>query len=77
MAGQPRLISWEELVPKDWDPAKAFKGIDLGKLDDADPRAAELLMKLQEASNNAPTNPAMNKPHHKPTEPSCRPVAPW
>ncbi|MET0544467.1 MAG: DUF3299 domain-containing protein [Variovorax sp.] len=56
----PRLITWEELVPKDWDPAKAFKGIDLAKLDDSDPRAAELLMKLQEASNNAPTNPAMN-----------------
>ena len=60
VAGQPRLISWEELVPKDWDPAKAFKGIDLSKLDDSDPRASELLMKLQEASNNAPTNPAMN-----------------
>lgn len=60
VAGQPRLISWEELVPKDWDPAKAFKGIDLSKLDDSDPRANELLMKLQEASNNAPTNPAMN-----------------
>lgn len=58
--GQPRLISWEELVPKDWDPAKAFKDIDLSKLDDADPRASELLVKLQEASNNAPTNPALN-----------------
>lgn len=58
--GQPRLITWEELVPKDWDPAKDLKGIDLSKLDDTDPRANDLLMKLQEASNNAPTNPAMN-----------------
>ena len=58
--GQPRLISWEELVPKDWDPMKEFKGMDLSKLEDGDPRANELLMKMQEVSNNAPTNAAMN-----------------
>ena len=58
--GQPRLISWEELVPKDWDPMKELKGVDLSKLDDSDPRANELLMKLQEVSNNAPTNPGLN-----------------
>lgn len=58
--GQPRQITWEELVPKDWDPAKEFKGMDLSALDDGDPRANELLMKMQEVSNNAPTNPAMN-----------------
>lgn len=59
-AGQARQITWEELVPKDWDPAKEFKGMDLSALDDGDPRANELLMKMQEVSNNAPTNPAMN-----------------
>jgi hypothetical protein len=58
--GQPRVITWEELVPKDWDPGKELKGIDLSQLDDSDPRANELLMKLQEVSNNAPTNPALN-----------------
>ncbi|MEJ8849121.1 DUF3299 domain-containing protein [Variovorax rhizosphaerae] len=58
--GQPRQIAWEELVPKDWDPMKAFKGVDFSKLDDNDPRANEMLMKLQKASDNAPTNPAMN-----------------
>lgn len=59
-AGQPRLISWEELVPKDWDPMKEFKGMDLSKLEDGDPRANDLLLKMQEVSNNAPTNPEMN-----------------
>jgi len=59
-ARQPRLISWEELVPKDWDPMKEFKGMDLSKLQDGDPRANELLLKMQEVSNNAPTNPEMN-----------------
>ena len=38
-AGQPRQITWEELVPKDWDPSKEFKGMDLSALDDGDPRA--------------------------------------
>ncbi len=47
-------------MPKDWDPSKEFKGMDLSALDDGDPRANELLMKMQEVSNNAPTNPAMN-----------------
>ena len=60
VAGQPRLITWEELVPKDWDPMKEFKGVDLSRLDDSDPRANELLMKLQEVLNNAPTNPALD-----------------
>ena len=59
-ASGARQITWEELVPKDWDPAKDLKGIDLATLDDADPRAAELLMKLQEALNNAPTSPELN-----------------
>ncbi|NDZ12414.1 DUF3299 domain-containing protein [Variovorax sp. WS11] len=58
--GQARLIAWEELVPKDWDPMKEFKGMDLSKLEDGDPRANDLLMKMQEVSNNAPTNPEMN-----------------
>lgn len=55
-----RLITWEELVPKDWDPMKDLKGFDLASLDDADPRAAEMMMKLQESLNNAPTNPQLN-----------------
>ncbi len=58
--GQAREISWAELVPKDWDPTKAFKDIDFSKLDDADPKANELLMKMQAVSDNAPSNPALN-----------------
>lgn len=58
--GQAREISWAELVPKDWDPMKAYKDIDFSKLDDSDPKANELLMKMQAASDDAPSNPAMN-----------------
>jgi len=60
VAGQPRLISWAELVPKGWDPMKDFRNIDLGKLDDSDPRANEMLMKLQEAFDKAPVNAEMD-----------------
>lgn len=56
----PRPIEWHELMPKGWDPMKDFKGIDLGQLDDSDPRANELLMKMQEIANNAPINAQMN-----------------
>ena len=34
--------------------------MDLSAPDDGDPRANEMPMKMQEVSNNAPTNPAMN-----------------
>jgi hypothetical protein len=57
--GSFRTLKWDELVPKDWDPMKDFKGIDFNILSDADPRAATLLKKLREAWDNAPTNPAL------------------
>lgn len=41
---------------------KDLKGLNLTTLDDADPRAAELLTKWQEALINAPTNPLLNGP---------------
>ena len=33
--------------PQGWDPARDFKALDLGKLDDADPPATEALQKLE------------------------------
>lgn len=55
-----REITWDELVPKDWDPMKDFKGLNLGVLSDADPRAAEMLKKMREAWDNAPGNNAID-----------------
>jgi len=48
-------IKWEALVPKGWNPAREFKGLDLSKLDDADPRAIEALDKLKKLWDTAPT----------------------
>jgi hypothetical protein len=47
-------------MPKDWDPYKDFKGMDLAALDDGDPRANELLKKMQLVLDNAPTNSTLN-----------------
>jgi hypothetical protein len=61
-AGAPtayRLIAWDELVPKDWDPMKDFKGLSLGQLQDSDPEAAKLLKRMRAAWDNAPANRAL------------------
>ncbi len=53
-------LKWEALVPKGWDPRKAFAGLDLSRLDDADPRAIEALEKLKQAWDEAPAEPTLN-----------------
>jgi hypothetical protein len=55
-----RLITWDDLMPKDWDPMTDFKKLDYSKLQDSDPRAQEALMNLREAWKNAPIAPAMD-----------------
>ena len=57
--GEARTITWEALVPADWDPFKDFKGLDFQLLEDGDPRANELLKKMRKAWDNAPVNPAL------------------
>jgi hypothetical protein len=54
-----KTITWDELVPKDWDPMAGFKGIDMNLLQDGDPRANEMMKKLREVWDNAPTNPTL------------------
>lgn len=58
--GAAREITWEDLVPKDWDPMKEIGATDPGQLQDGDPRAAALMKKMQAAFDNAPTNRAMD-----------------
>jgi hypothetical protein len=54
-----KTITWDELVPKDWDPMKDFKDVDMGGLTDGDPRANAMMKKLRDVWDNAPTNPAI------------------
>lgn len=51
----PREIKWDDLVPKDWDPTKGFKGGSFGALNDGDPRAADMLRQMRAAWDAAPT----------------------
>ena len=59
-AGAYREIRWNDLVPKDWDPMAAFRGIDLNKMSDSDPRAMEALAKARAEWDKAPVEPKMN-----------------
>lgn len=53
-------LKWEALIPKGWDPVKDFKGIDLSRMQDGDPRAMEALDKPKQAWDNAPSEPSLN-----------------
>ncbi len=54
--GAPRTLGWDDLLPPGWDPLAALKGLDLARLDDADPRAQKALDDLKRAWDNAPPN---------------------
>jgi uncharacterized protein len=58
-AGAARTIAWDALVPANWDPFKEFKDLNFQTLDDGDPRATQLLKKMRDAWDNAPTNPTL------------------
>ena len=55
-----REITWDDLVPKDWDPTKGFKDLNMGMMSDSDPRAIAALKRMRETWDNAPTNTAMD-----------------
>ncbi len=55
-----RETSWDDLLPKDRDPMASFKGLDISKLKDSDPRADAALRDLRQAWDAAPANEAMN-----------------
>lgn len=57
--GAARTITWEDLVPKDWDPFKDFKDLNFQMLDDGDPRAMELLKRMRKVWDEAPVNEAL------------------
>ena len=56
-AGTYKTITWEALVPANWDPFKEFRDTNLGTLQDGDPRATEMLKRMRQVWDNAPVNP--------------------
>jgi hypothetical protein len=55
-----REISWDDLIPADWNPEGMFEELDLETLGDNDPRAIELMQKLREAWDRAPVVAGMD-----------------
>lgn len=55
-----RTITFDDLMPLDWDPNAVFKTLDLSALKDNDPRATEAMEKIREAWQHAPVVPALS-----------------
>ena len=47
-AGAFKEISWDDLIPADWNPEKFFIDLKLDDLQDNDPRAMEVMQKIRE-----------------------------
>jgi len=54
-----RTLTWAQLVPPGWSLTQAFGDAELAKLQDNDPRANEILVRMREAADKAPTNDAL------------------
>jgi len=50
-----RTITWDNLMPANWDPMQGFSVKNLDRINDADPRAQELMLELRALWDNAPT----------------------
>lgn len=55
-----REMAWDDLLPKNWDPMAPFKGLNLRRLRDNDPKAIEALEKMKAAWANAPAELSLN-----------------
>ncbi|HEV7929516.1 MAG TPA: DUF3299 domain-containing protein [Nitrosospira sp.] len=51
--------TWDDLMPKNWDPMAPLKGLKLDQLKDSDPRAIEALEKIRDAWKTAPVERAL------------------
>jgi hypothetical protein len=55
-------VTWDDLLPPDWDPMQVFEDLDvtaIDELEDDDPRAEAALAKLRAMWNEAPPNPVI------------------
>lgn len=53
-------IKWDDLVPKGWDPLKGLGDVNVGVLDDTDPKVIDMMRRLREVWDNAPTVAALD-----------------
>jgi len=55
-----KVIEWDALVPKEWDPLKRFRDVNLGAMDDSNPKVLQLMREMRAAWDNAPTVAALD-----------------
>ncbi len=53
-------IRWEALVPKEWDPLKPYRDMNLGRMDDSSPKVLQMMRDMRATWDNAPTVAAMD-----------------
>ncbi|MDH4394299.1 MAG: DUF3299 domain-containing protein [Limnobacter sp.] len=53
-------LDWDSLIPAGWDPMASFKGLNLAKMKDSDPKAMEALDKMKKAWSEAPVESGLN-----------------
>lgn len=58
-SGDYRELTWDDLIPNDWNPEKELGDINWDELDDADPRAAEALQRLRAVWDSAPAEKSL------------------
>jgi uncharacterized protein len=59
-AGQYEEILWETLLPEGWSVDKELESLNMNELEDNDPKAREVMKKIREMWNQAPTNPKLD-----------------
>jgi hypothetical protein len=57
--GDYARITWDDLLPPDWDPGKVFDSLNFDAMDDNDPRVDNALKKFKKLWDEAPVNPAV------------------
>ena len=55
-----KTTSWDALMPKNWDPVASMKSLNLGIMQDGDPRTIAALEELKRQWNNAPIEPGLD-----------------
>jgi hypothetical protein len=54
-----REVSWDDLIPLDWNPEKELEGIKWDELSDADPRAQQAMDRLRAVWDSAPAEKSL------------------
>ena len=60
VAAGVKEIEWDALIPADYSPEKLLEEYQAEDLEDGDPRAAELMLKLQKLWDEAPVRPELD-----------------